>query len=235
MNSAATPETETVAHGVPSAELERARFFMVEQQVRPWDVLDQRILDALLGLRREDFVPEAYRHLAFVDMEIPLGHDVSLWPPRLEGRMVQALELKPTDRVLEVGTGSGFVTALLAQLAAEVVSVEIVPELADSAAAKLAAHGLTNVSVRLGDAAQDWASDGTFDAILLTGSLPLLPTGLLARLNPGGRLVAIIGDAPIMVAQRVTAVDGGARHVERLFDTISAPLANAAQPDRFTF
>jgi protein-L-isoaspartate(D-aspartate) O-methyltransferase len=214
---------------------ETLRFNMVEQQIRPWDVLDQRILDLLMRMRREDFVPEAYRGLAFVDMEIPLGDDAVMWPPRLEARAVQALDIQPFERVLEVGTGSGFVTALLAHLAAEVVSVEIDPERAASAAALLAAHGLHNVQVRVGDAAQDWAQDGSFDAILLTGSVPVLPEALLGRLNPGGRLFAIVGTAPIMVAQRVSSVGVDAYHAENLFDTVADPLRNAAGPSRFVF
>lgn len=220
---------------------ETLRFNMVEQQIRPWDVLDQRILDLLMRMRREDFVPEAYRGLAFVDMEIPLGalgdlgDGAVMWPPRLEGRAVQSLDIQPNERVLEVGTGTGFVTALLAHLAAEVVSVEIDPERAASAAALLAAHGLAHVQVRVGDAAQDWAQDGTFDAILLTGSVPILPEALLGRLNPGGRLFAIVGEAPIMVAQRVTAIGADTYHAENLFDTIAAPLRNAVGPSRFVF
>ncbi len=215
--------------------IDTMRFNMVEQQIRPWDVLDQRILNLLMRMRREDFVPEAYQGLAFVDMEIPLGEDAVMWPPRLEGRAVQSLDIQPNERVLEVGTGSGFVTALLANLAAEVVSVEIDPERAASAAALLAAHGLTNVQVKVGDAARDWAQDGSFDAILLTGSVPILPEALLGRLNPGGRLFAIVGEAPIMVAQRVSAVGAEAYHVENLFDTIAPPLRNATTPDAFVF
>jgi len=214
---------------------ETLRFNMVEQQIRPWDVLDQRILNLLMRMRREDFVPEAYRGLAFVDMEIPLGDEAVMWPPRLEARAVQSLDIQPFERVLEVGTGSGFVTALLANLAAEVVSVEIDPERAASAAALLAAHGLNNVQVRVGDAAQDWAQDGSFDAILLTGSVPVLPEALLGRLNPGGRLFAIVGEAPIMVAQLVSSVGVDAYHTENLFDTVADPLRNAASPSRFVF
>jgi len=214
---------------------ETLRFNMVEQQIRPWDVLDQRILNLLMRMRREDFVPEAYRGLAFVDMEIPLGDEAVMWPPRLEARAVQSLDIQPFERVLEVGTGSGFVTALLANLAAEVVSVEIDPERAASAAALLAAHGLNNVQVRVGDAAQDWAQDGNFDAILLTGSVPVLPEALLGRLNPGGRLFAIVGEAPIMVAQLVSSVGVDTYHTENLFDTVADPLRNAASPSRFVF
>lgn len=215
--------------------IEKLRFNMVEQQIRPWEVLDQRILDLLMRVRREDFVPEAYRGQAFVDMEIPLDDDAVMWPPRLEARALQSLDIQPFERVLEVGTGSGFVTALLANLAAEVVSVEINPKLAESAAALLAAHGLGNVQVRVGDAARDWAQDGNFDAILLTDSVPVLPEALLGRLNPGGRLFAIVGEAPIMVAQRVSVVDPDTYHVENLFETIATPLRNAVRPDAFVF
>lgn len=215
--------------------IETLRFNMVEQQIRPWDVLDQRILNLLMRMRREDFVPEAYRGLAFVDMEIPLGDDAVMWPPRLEGRAVQSLDIQPFERVLEVGTGSGFVTALLANLAAEVVSVEIDPARAEAAAALLAAHGLTHVQVRVGDAVRDWTQDGSFDAILLTGSVPILPEALLGRLNPGGRLFAIVGEAPIMVAQRVLAVGTDTYHVENLFDTIATPLRNAETLEAFVF
>ena len=215
--------------------IETLRFNMVEQQIRPWDVLDQRILNLLMRMRREDFVPEAYRGLAFVDMEIPLGEEAVMWPPRLEGRAVQSLDIQPNERVLEVGTGTGFVTAMLADLAAEVVSVEIDPARSASAAALLAAHGLSHVQVKEGDAARDWAQDGTFDAILLTGSVPVLPEALLGRLNPGGRLFAIVGEAPIMVAQLVSVVEGGAYHVENLFDTVTPPLRNAETPAAFVF
>lgn len=217
------------------APLEKARYFMVEQQIRPWDVLDQRILEILLRMRREDFVPAAHQSLAFVDMEIPLSDTVSMWPPRLEARAVQSLDLQHTDRVLEVGTGSGFVTALLANLAAEVVSVETDPDLAATAATRLAAHGLTNVALRTGDAARDWVSDGHFDAILLTGSVPVLPQALLSRLKTGGRLFAIVGCAPIMQALRITAVEGGSFRSEVLFDTCVAELAHAEQRPTFIF
>lgn len=231
MNSIATPASHT-AH---PADIEKTRFFMVEQQIRPWDVLDQRILELLLRMRREDFVPAAHQALAFVDMEIPLNDTVSMWPPRLEARAVQSLDLKHTDRVLEVGTGSGFVTALLANIAAWVTSVEIDPELAAAAAEKIAAHGLANVTLRTGDAARDWPDDGLFDAILLTGSAPVLPQALLTRLAPGGRLFAIVGEAPVMQALRVTAVADGGFRSEVLFDTCVAPLVNAEQPSRFVF
>lgn len=217
------------------ANVETLRFNMVEQQIRPWDVLDQGILDLLMCLRREAYVPETYRGLAFVDMEIPLSANAVMWSPKLEGRAVQSLAIQPHERVLEVGTGSGFVTAMLAQLAAEVVSVEIDPALAATATETLATQGVSNVQIRVGDAAQDWAEDGLFDAILLTDSVPLMPEALLSRLNPGGRLFAIVGDLPMMEAQCVTMMGDGVFHTETLFDTVTAPLRNAATPNRFSF
>lgn len=216
-------------------DTEKLRFNMIEQQIRPWDVLDDRILKLLAGLRREDFVPEPYRAQAFVDMELPLGEGEFMWPPRLEARAVQALDLKPDDRVLEIGTGSAYVTALLASLAAEVVSVELNPVLAEKAAAQIAAHGFTNIVLRQGDAAQDWAGDGDFDAILLTGSTPVLSAALLSRLRPGGRLFALVGEAPVMQAHLYTCAAPGQYHVDALFETGVPALKNAPQPERFKF
>ena len=143
-----------------ATDIERARFNMVEQQIRPWEVLDPQVLDLLFALKREDFVPPQYRSLAFVDMEIPLGEGERMLSPKLEARMVQALALKPADRILEVGTGSGYMTALLAKLGAHVTSVEIVPAFSAAAAAKLAAHGIHNVTLATGDAARGWPQDG---------------------------------------------------------------------------
>lgn len=216
-------------------DIEKARFNMIEQQIRPWDVLDDRILNLLSRVRREDFVPETNRRLAFVDMELPLGEGELMWWPRMEARAIQSLEIKPTDRVLEIGTGSGYVTALLASLAAEVVSVEINPVLAEQAAAQIAAHGFTNVLLRQGDAARDWASDGDFDVIILTGSTPVLSTALLSRLRPGGRLFAVVGEAPVMQAQRIDCVVPGQYHYDNLFETVMPPLKNAPQVAHFSF
>ena len=216
-------------------DIEQARFNMVEQQVRPWDVLDPKVLDLLFKVKREDFVPPVYQSLAFVDMEIPLGHGEHMWPPRLEARALQALQIQPHERVLEVGTGSGYLTALLAAQAGFVVSVEMHADLKDEAERKLQAHGLTNVQVRQGDAAQDWSGDGQFDVIILTGSTPVLPETWLKRLNPGGRLFAIVGEAPVMAAQLVTCVSTGAYRTESLFETVVKPLVNALEPARFTF
>ncbi len=219
----------------PQIDVERARFNMIEQQIRTWEVLDQQILDLLFKVRREEFVPQPHRALAFVDMEIPLGHGERMLQPKLEARMVQALALSPGDRILEVGTGSGYVTALLAMLAAHVYSVDIVGEFTSSAAEKLAAHTLSNVTLETGDAARGWDKHGPYDAILVTGSVPVLADTFKTSLAQGGRLVAVVGEPPVMRAQLVTNAEGGAYNSVGLFETCIAPLKNAPHPARFVF
>ena len=219
----------------PQIDVERARFNMIEQQVRTWEVLDQAVLGLLSRLKREDFVPPAYRSLAFVDMEIPLGHGEKMLQPKLEARMVQDLALKAGDRVLEVGTGSGYVTALLASLCGHVYSVDIVPEFTRAAASKLAAQAIANVTLETGDAARGWDKQAPYDVIVLTGSTPLLPESFKASLQPGGRLLAVVGEPPVMQAQLVTSIGGGTCSSISLFETCIAPLRNALQPERFVF
>ncbi|PWB54285.1 MAG: protein-L-isoaspartate O-methyltransferase [Nitrosomonadales bacterium] len=214
---------------------EQARFNMVEQQIRPWNVLDPHVLNLLLEMRREDFVPDAYRNLAFVDMEIPIGHGEVMLTPKMEARIVQELAIKKTDTVLEVGTGSGYMTALLAQQSRHVYSVEIVPELKERAAEKLRAHGVHNVTLELGDAARGWNRHGFYDVIVLTGSVPVLPEAFFASLNPGGRMFAVVGDAPTMEGKLITCLGEGACRTTDLFETTIPPLRNALQPQRFTF
>lgn len=216
-------------------DFERARFNMVEQQIRPWDVLDPRVLERLFCMRREDYVPQPYRALAFADMEIPLGHGEKMLQPKLEARLVQDLALKDTDRVLEVGTGSGYMTALLAGLSAHVYSVEIIAEFSASAAARLQAHGIRNVTLETGDAARGWDRHAPYDAIVLTGSVPLLPESFRRSLSPGGRLMAVVGEPPVMQAQLVTCVSTGVCNTVGLFETCIAPLRNALQPKKFVF
>jgi protein-L-isoaspartate(D-aspartate) O-methyltransferase len=216
-------------------DMEQARYNMVEQQIRPWDVLDQEVLDLLFKVRREDFVPEAHQALAFVDMEIPLGHGQSMWTPKLEARVLQELTLRPTDRVLEIGTGSGYFTALLATQAAAVVSVDIVPEFTASATRKLRAHGFENITLHSGDGARDWPDEASFDVIVLTGSTPLLSEAFYRRLNVEGRLFAIVGEAPVMQAQLITCTAPGAARSVTLFETCVAPLLNAPHPALFVF
>lgn len=213
--------------------LEQARYNMVEQQIRPWDVLDQSVLDLLFLVHREDFVPEAYRALAFVDMEIPLGHGESMLSPKLEARIVQEVAVRMKDRVLEVGTGSGYMTALLASVAEHVYSVDIVPEFVAQAREKLTRHGIRNVTLEEGDAARDWSKHGPYDVIVLTGSVPLLPPAFQESLALRGRLFAIVGDPPVMEAKLITCVAQGTFNAVDVFETCVSPLRNALQPERF--
>ncbi len=215
--------------------LEQARSNMVEQQIRTWEVLDQDVLDLLYTVPREEFVPQHYRNLAFTDMEIPIGEGQRMWPPKMEARVLQELAVKRTDRVLEVGTGSGYLTALLAHRAAQVYSVEIHPALAAIGRNNIARHGVENVTLEIGDAARGYAKWGSYDIVLLTGSVPVLPGAILESLAPGGRAFAVVGDAPAMSARLITCSVPGAFRTVELFETLLAPLANCAQPSRFKF
>jgi protein-L-isoaspartate(D-aspartate) O-methyltransferase len=215
--------------------LEQARSNMVEQQIRPWEVLDQDVLDLLYTVPREEFVPAACRNLAFCDLEIPIGENEKMWPPKIEARVLQALAPRRSERVLEVGTGSGYLTALLAHRAAHVYSVEIRPQLAEFGRANLARHGADNVTLEVGDGARGYAKWAPYDIIVLTGSTPVLPKGLLEALAPGGRLFAVVGDAPAMSAKLVTCAAPGAYRTVDLFETVIAPLVNCEQPVRFKF
>ena len=215
-------------------DFEQARHNMVEQQIRPWDVLDQRVLDLLFAVKREDFVPPAYRSLAFADLELPLPNGSRMWTPKMEARVVQELMLRQNDRVLEIGTGSGYLTALLASEAADVTSVEIDASQASEARAKLARFGFTNVRVEVGDGAQGFGND-VYDVIVLTGSTPLLPERFFEQLAPGGRLFAVVGTAPVMTARLSRLEAPGARVSVDLFETVIAPLTNALAPARFEF
>lgn len=212
---------------------ELTRNNMIEQQIRPWDVLDMRVLDLLKKVKREQFVPAARQAMAFMDTEIPLGHGAFMWQPKMEARAVQALQIKGSDHVLEVGSGSGYLTALLSRLAAQVTSVEIVPELHAFAEKNLAAHHINNVTLELGDAAQGWP--GMYDVIVLTGSVPVLPDAFRSSLKPGGRLFAVVGDAPLMQAKLITCSQPGTYSNSNLFEASIAPLQHALQPARFEF
>jgi protein-L-isoaspartate(D-aspartate) O-methyltransferase len=217
-----------------SFDVERARFNMVEQQIRPWDVLDPEVLDLVATVKREAFVPPAYRNLAFADLEIPLGEGQTMWPPKLEARALQELKLSRGESVLEIGTGSGYLTALLASLGTLVTSVEIRPAFAASARAKLARHGIERVRIEVGDGARGWGRE-QYDAILLTGSTPVLPARFLEQLQPGGRVFAIVGDAPVMTARLTRFAAPGSFTASDLFETVVAPLDHAAAPGRFRF
>ncbi|KQQ47511.1 protein-L-isoaspartate O-methyltransferase [Duganella sp. Leaf126] len=215
--------------------IEQARFNMIEQQIRPWDVLDTEVLDLLHVVKRENFVPVAHKALAFVDTEIPLPGGESMLYPKIEARLLQDVMLKKHEAVLEIGTGSGYMAALLAHRARHVTTVEISPELKALAEQNLAANGVTNVTVELGDGAQGWTKGAPFDVIVVSGSLPELPEALLKQLKVGGRLAVIIGQAPAMKAQLVTRTGEAGYDTRTLFETSVKPLQLAAKPSAFKF
>ncbi|MCU0761885.1 MAG: protein-L-isoaspartate O-methyltransferase family protein [Hydrogenophaga sp.] len=225
------------------SEFEQARFNMIEQQIRPWEVLDSQVLDLLGRLPREAFVPAAHRSLAFADMELPLTHPAqdgkTMLAPRVEARMLQDLQLQPQDKVLEIGTGSGYMAALMAKLAQRVVSLEIDDSLARTARENLQNAGVSNVDVRVADAtAQNFAACATeapYNAIVLSGSVTEVPSGLLAMLAPGGRLVAIVGDEPVMRATIITRTGEAAFHTAQPWDTVAPRLLHFPEPSRFRF
>ncbi|HEY6892614.1 MAG TPA: protein-L-isoaspartate O-methyltransferase [Rhodanobacteraceae bacterium] len=210
-----------------------ARQNMIENQVRPWEVLDPRVLDVLAAVRREDFVPARYRALAFADMALPIGHGETMMKPTVEGRMLQALSLGADDRVLEIGTGSGFVTACLARLAKSVTSVEIHADLADAARTRIAAAGAQNVRVEVADAIKDFSTGERFDAVVLTGAVAQVPDHLRARVAASGRLFAIVGESPAMQAMLMTRVDETHWREDSLFETDLRYLTHAEPPRRF--
>jgi protein-L-isoaspartate(D-aspartate) O-methyltransferase len=215
-------------------DIEQARFNMIEQQVRTWDVLDQDVLDLLFTVRREEFVPAPYRALAFADLEIPLPGGAKMWTPKMEARVLQELRIRPGESVLEIGTGSGYLTALLSSQGARVSSVEIDPRLSAEAAAKLARAGMPPVELAVGDGARGFGT-GEYDAIVLTGSTPVLPDAFGRQLRPGGRIFAVVGDPPAMAARIIRWSAPGAMSTQDLFETVIDPLRNAATPSRFQF
>ena len=212
-----------------------ARYNMVEQQIRPWEVWDQRVLDLVSRAPREDYVPEPYRRLAFADMNIPLGHGQVMMTPKLEARLLQELEIKPEDKILEIGTGSGYVTSLLAALGRHVYSVEIIPEFKTEAERKLSAHGIGNVTLEVGDGANGWDRHQPYDVILITGSLPQLPDAFRQSLAPGGRMIAIVGESPVMEATLIRRLHQDNWSETSLFETDLPPLINAKRPEAFVF
>ena len=220
-------------------DIEQARFNMVEQQIRTWEVLDPEVLQLLYAVRREEFVPPSCRDLAFSDLEIPLapgaGPTQRMWPPKLEARVLQELAVRKTETVLEIGTGSGYLTALLAHRAHHVHSLEIAPELAQLASRNLARAGVDNVSLEVADGSRGWAARAPYDVIVVTSSLPVLPHELASQLRPHGRLFAVVGDPPVMAARVVSCSADGSHAHRDLFETSLAPLVNAAQPERFRF
>jgi len=215
-------------------DVERARFNMIEQQIRPWDVLDPEVLELLFTVKREDYVPDGLRSLAFADLELPLGDDQFMWTPKMEARVLQDLHVKPGENVLEIGTGSGYFTALLAARGANVTSVEIDPRRAAQARAKLARHGFSRAHVEEGDGSRGFGN-ASYHVVVLTGSTPVLADGFAAQLAPGGRLFAVIGEAPVMKARLLRWEAPGAPLATDLFETVIRPLVNAPEPARFTF
>lgn len=227
-------------HSIQSGEqrevdFETARFNMVEQQIRPWDVLDQAVLDRIADTPREAFVPPEYREVAYADMSIPLGAapGEEMMPPREEARLLQALALTPSAHALEIGTGSGYLAALMAGLARQVTTVELSPELKARAEQNLA--GCDNVAVLEGDGAHGWPDGAPYDAIAVTGSLHVLDEALLRQLKPGGRLFVVVGEAPAMEAQLITRMGASDWATESLFETVLPPLVGATRPNRFEF
>ncbi|HMT79994.1 MAG: protein-L-isoaspartate O-methyltransferase [Betaproteobacteria bacterium] len=215
--------------------IEQARFNMIEQQIRPWDVLDPQVLDLLFVVKREDFVPPAYRNLAFADMEIPLGGGQQMLAPKIEAKMLQELGLKKTDKVLEIGTGSGYMAALLAARADHVVTVETRPELIEMAKQNFERAGITNITVERGDGAKGWAQRGPYDAIVVSGSLPAVPDALLKQLRVGGKLAVVVGEAPVMEAQLITCTADGIYNTVNLFETVIPALDGVEVKGSFTF
>lgn len=211
-------------------DFDKARFNMVEQQIRPWEVLDPVVLGLLMTVRREDFVPTAYRQLAFADVEIPLSDKAVMLAPKIEAKMLQDVGLKPSDRVLEVGTGSGYMAALLGSLTQEVTTVEIDRGLAEQARKNLESAGIANVRVEQGDGLKGWAAKAPYDVIVVSGGVAAVPEALLEQLKPDGRLIAIVGAAPLMRAQLYTRDAEGAITSVTLFETETEMLANASRP-----
>ena len=208
---------------------------MIESQIRTWNVLDQAVLDSIAAVKREDFVADEYRSLAFADMRIPLGHGEVMLTPKLEARMLQEFELSTDDKVLEIGTGSGYVTALLCSLARAVVSIEIIPEFTAVARTRLDSANFENATLEVADAASGWEHAAPYDAILLTGSVPELPDAFREQLNIGGRLLAVIGEEPVMTATLITRVSETDYTTAGLFETCITSLRNILKRERFVF
>jgi protein-L-isoaspartate(D-aspartate) O-methyltransferase len=218
--------------------IEKARFNMIEQQIRPWDVLDLDVLELLFVVKREAFVPPAYANLAFADTEIPLPGGENMFSPKMEARVLQEIGLKKHENVLEIGAGTGYMAALLSYKARHVTTVEIEPQLKSMAEKNLAAYGVANVDVVLGDGAQGWpkaSGDAQYDVIVISGSLPVLPDSFLQQIKVGGRIFAIIGEAPVMSAQVITRDSETAYSTAKLFETNIKPLRGALAPSHFKF
>ncbi|MDP3650568.1 MAG: protein-L-isoaspartate O-methyltransferase [Rhodoferax sp.] len=213
----------------------QARFNMIEQQIRPWNVLDGEVLELLSVVKREDFAPLAHKGLAFADLEIPLPGGQRMLSPKVEARLLQDLAIQKTDKVLEIGTGSGYMAALLAHRAQRVISLEILPELAEVARTNLAKAGIANVEVHNFDGSKGASGEGPFDVILLSGSVAEVPHSLLAQLKVGGRLAAIVGHEPMMRATFVTRTSETDFRTTQPWETVAPRLQNFSEPSRFKF
>ena len=215
--------------------IEQARFNMIEQQIRPWNVLDQDVLDLLHVVKREQFVPAAYQNLAFADVEIPLPGGEAMLAPKFEARILQETGVKKHETVLEIGTGSGYMAALLAHRAAKVTTVEINPETAELAKKNLANAGVHNVTVETGNGAQGWEKGAPYDVIVISGALEVLPEAILKQVKVGGRIAAIVGQAPVMEAAIITRTGDNAYSTVKVFETNVRYLTGAPVPSHFQF
>jgi protein-L-isoaspartate(D-aspartate) O-methyltransferase len=215
--------------------IEQARFNMIEQQIRPWNVLDQDVLDLLHVVKREQFVPAAYQNLAFADVEIPLPGGEAMLAPKFEARILQEVGVKKHETVLEIGTGSGYMAALLAHRAAKVTTVEINPETAELAKKNLANAGVHNVTVEVGNGAQGWEKGAPYDVIVISGALEVLPEAILKQVKVGGRIAAIVGQAPVMEASIITRTGDNAYSTVKVFETNVRYLTGAPVPSHFQF
>ncbi len=215
--------------------LQQARFNMVEQQIRTWEVLDHVVLDLLEQAPRHEYVPQPFRNLAYADIAVPLDDGEVMMPPRVEARLLQSLGIAADDRALEIGTGSGFLTSLLASLAREVISVEISDTLADMGARNLDEHGIANVLLERGDGVHGWEKHAPYDVIAVTGSVPILERHLQQQLNIGGRLFVIVGEAPAMEALLIRRSGEDQWATESLFETVIPKLKGAKELERFVF
>jgi protein-L-isoaspartate(D-aspartate) O-methyltransferase len=214
-------------------DLEQARYFMVEQQIRPWDVLDPKVLDLFLSIPRHDFVAEDQVNLAYSDIELPLPHNQNMLHPRVEARMLQALDIDEEDTVLEIGTGSGFNTALLASLGKHVTTVELHKDLQETAKQRL--EHFANIDYQIGNACQDWNDKQQYDTIVLTGSVAEVPQRYLEKLALGGRMVVTTGQEPVMTCKLYTRIGENEWDIEDLFETVMAPLIDAEPKETFNF
>lgn len=216
-------------------DIELARSNMIEQQIRPAEVLDPRVLETISETPREAFVPETYQNLAFSDINVDIGNAEMMMKPIMEARILQALNIQPGDKILEIGTGSGYLTALLAKLGGHVESVEIEPKLLDQAKTRLGNQGITNVTLVQGDASEGWNPNETFDVIAITGSFPILPESFQKQLTVGGRMVVIVGESPVMEALLITRAAEDQWVTQALFETDFPALKNVEQPQAFIF